>query len=99
MCRCCPVEHWHDLSDIDGIRSSRPSARHDPVEDEPAFHVSGRAFERILWEDMMVVGAAALFLMVVVPTAWGWKSEARVNSQKRALLRPLEGQYVTLGSA
>ena len=45
----------------------------------------------------MIAGVAAVILIVVGAVVWGRKAEARVNSEKRALLRPLEGQYVTLG--
>lgn len=46
---------------------------------------------------MVIAGVAAVILIVVVAVVWGRTAEARVNTRKRSVLRPLEGQYVTLG--
>ncbi len=45
---------------------------------------------------MVIAGVAGLILIVIVAIHWGRKAEARVDSQKRSILRPLEGQFVTL---
>lgn len=45
----------------------------------------------------MIAGVVAVILIIVVAILWGRKAEARVNTDKRGLLRSLEGQYVTLG--
>ena len=46
---------------------------------------------------MTIAGVIAVILIVVVAILWGGKAETRVNTQKRGLLRALEGQYVTFG--
>jgi hypothetical protein len=46
---------------------------------------------------MVIAGVAAVILIAVVAIVWGRQAEARVNSRKRGVLRPFEGQYVTLG--
>ena len=43
-----------------------------------------------------MVGLLALALIVAAAVVWGRKGRAGANQQKRELLRPLEGQYVTL---
>lgn len=45
----------------------------------------------------MIAGVVAVILIAVVAIFSGRKSEASVNTEKRGLLRPLQGQYVTLG--
>jgi len=46
---------------------------------------------------MLIVGAVALVLIVLAAVVWGRRGRAQINSHKRELLRPLVGQYATLG--
>ena len=80
---------FHQASGAD--RQGRPSVAHTLLS------LSERTSNVSCFGDMEIAGVAAVILIVVAAIVWGRKAEARVDSQKRSILRPLEGQYVTMG--